>query len=48
MPEKKNSMALVVEDEESIRALVADTLWDEGYSILSLYTHLTLPTILLV
>ena len=31
---KKGPMALVVEDEEPIRELVADTLWDEGYSIL--------------
>jgi CheY-like chemotaxis protein len=34
MLEKKGPMALVVEDEEPIRELVADTLWHEGYSIL--------------
>ena len=34
MSEQKASLALVVEDDEPLRALVADTLWDEGYSIL--------------
>jgi CheY-like chemotaxis protein len=34
MLEQKASLALVVEDDEPIRALVADTLWDEGYAVL--------------
>ncbi|HEY7065336.1 MAG TPA: response regulator [Chloroflexota bacterium] len=34
MSGQKASLALVVEDDEPIRELVADTLWDEGYSIL--------------
>ena len=34
MSENKAPMALVVEDDEPIRELVADTLWNEGYSIL--------------
>ncbi|HEY7063474.1 MAG TPA: response regulator [Chloroflexota bacterium] len=32
MAEKKAAMALIVEDEEPIRELLADTLWSEGYS----------------
>jgi CheY-like chemotaxis protein len=32
MPEKKVPLALVVEDEESVRELVAEVLWNEGYS----------------
>lgn len=32
MPEKKAPLALVVEDEESVRELIAEVLWNEGYS----------------
>src|SRR3982751_4968102 len=32
MPAKKAPLALVVEDEESVQELVAEVLWNEGYS----------------